>query len=86
VPDSCEARRLYRPQKRQPPRFGVSSPTLYAYVSRGLIRSQCVAGSRNSRYWKDIDPSQGPALLHEQQDQVGSSEETKGGSRNTSPC
>ena len=26
--------------------LGVSLPTLYAYVSRGLIRSEAVAGSR----------------------------------------
>jgi len=36
--------------------LGVSIPTLYAYVSRGLIRSQGVPGSRNRRYWKvDIE-------------------------------
>jgi citrate synthase len=36
--------------------LGVSTPTLYAYVSRGLIRSQAIPGSRSCRYWKvDID-------------------------------
>jgi citrate synthase len=31
-------------------RLGVQAQTLYAYVSRGLIRSERVAGSRSSRY------------------------------------
>jgi citrate synthase len=31
--------------------LGVSMATLYAYVSRGFIRSQPVPGSRNRRYW-----------------------------------
>jgi citrate synthase len=36
--------------------LGVSVPTLYAYVSRKLVRSERVDGSRSHRYWKaDID-------------------------------
>jgi len=36
--------------------LGVSVPTIYTYVSRGLIRSQKVQGSKASRYWRaDID-------------------------------
>jgi len=33
--------------------LGVSLPTLYAYVSRGMIRSEAVAGSRRKRYQAD---------------------------------
>jgi citrate synthase len=60
--------------------LGVSIPTLYAYVSRGLIRSQSIAGSRNRRYWKvDIERLKGRRILHEQgQWQPGSGEETRG--------
>ncbi|MES2898884.1 MAG: citrate synthase [Pseudomonadota bacterium] len=36
--------------------LGVSIPTLYAYVSRKMIRSEQIEGSRKRRYWKaDID-------------------------------
>jgi citrate synthase len=36
--------------------LGVSVTTIYTYVSRGLIRSQKVPGSKASRYWRtDID-------------------------------
>jgi citrate synthase len=31
-------------------RLGVQAQTLYAYVSRGLIRSERIPGSRSSRY------------------------------------
>jgi citrate synthase len=34
-------------------RLGVSAATLYAYVSRGLLRSEAVAGSRERRYRAD---------------------------------
>jgi len=50
-PDPFE-RRLYTTAKEAAAALGVSIPTLYAYVSRGFIRSQGVAGSRNRRYWK----------------------------------
>ena len=33
--------------------LGVSVTTVYAYVSRGLIRSQRVAGSKSRNYWRD---------------------------------
>lgn len=34
-------------------RLGVSAATLYAYVSRGLVRSEALAGSRERRYRAD---------------------------------
>ena len=34
-------------------RLGVSAATLYAYVSRGLLRSEAVDGSRERRYRAD---------------------------------
>src|SRR5207344_590095 len=34
-------------------RLGVSAPTLYAYVSRGLLRSEAVDGQRQRRYRAD---------------------------------
>ena len=37
-------------------RLGVKPQTLYAYVSRGLIRRERMPGSRTSRYWRrDVD-------------------------------
>jgi citrate synthase len=80
VPGSVRSEALYITAKEAAAALGVSIPTLYAYVSRGLIRSQGVAGSRNRRYWKvDIDRLRGRRVLHEHsQDQPGSSEETKG--------
>jgi citrate synthase len=33
--------------------LGVSVTTVYAYVSRGLIRSQRVTGSKSRNYWRD---------------------------------
>jgi len=35
--------------------LGVSKPTLYAYVSRGLVRSEAVGGSRRSRRYRRDD-------------------------------
>ncbi|MDI3379942.1 citrate/2-methylcitrate synthase [Xenophilus aerolatus] len=36
--------------------LGVAIPTLYAYVSRGLIRSERVPGSKSRKYWRsDIE-------------------------------
>ena len=35
--------------------LGVSLPTLYAYVSRGLVRSEAVGGSRRSRRYRGED-------------------------------
>jgi citrate synthase len=79
VPGLVRGEALYTTAKEAAAALGVSIPTLYAYVSRGLIRSQGVAGSRNRRYWKvDIDRLKGRRVLHEQQDQPGSAEETKG--------
>ena len=34
-------------------RLGVSAATLYAYVSRGLLRSEALDGSRERRYRAD---------------------------------
>src|SRR5260370_17203684 len=48
--------RLWISAKQAAGALGVSVPTLYAYVSRKLIRSRSVQGSRRRRYWKaDID-------------------------------
>jgi citrate synthase len=71
---------LYTTAKEAAAALGVSIPTLYAYVSRGLIRSQGVAGSRNRRYWKvDIERLKGRRILHEpSQGQPGAGEETRG--------
>jgi citrate synthase len=80
VPGLVRSETLYTTAKEAAAALGVSIPTLYAYVSRGLIRSQGVAGSRNRRYWKvDIERLKGRRVLHEpSQDQPGSSEETRG--------
>ncbi|MDB5976694.1 MAG: binding domain protein excisionase family [Nevskia sp.] len=52
--------RLYVTAKQAASALGVSLPTLYAYVSRKLIRSQMVQGTRKRRYWKaDIDRLKG---------------------------
>src|SRR5882757_190652 len=52
--------RLYVTAKQAASALGVSLPTLYAYVSRKLIRSQTVQGTRKRRYWKaDIDRLKG---------------------------
>ena len=56
VPVPRHGESLYISAKEAAAELGVSIPTLYAYVSRGFIRSQGVAGSRNRRYWKvDIE-------------------------------
>lgn len=71
---------LYTTAKEAAAALGVSIPTLYAYVSRGLIRSQGIAGSRNRRYWKvDIERLKGRRAADEpSQGQPGTGEETKG--------
>src|SRR5437763_12826185 len=38
--------------------LGISLPTLYAYVSRGLIRSEAAAGSRRDRRYRREDVDQ----------------------------
>jgi citrate synthase len=80
VPRPVRGEALYTTAKEAAAALGVSIPTLYAYVSRGLIRSQGVAGSRNRRYWKvDIERLKGRRMLHEHsQGQPGSGEETRG--------
>jgi citrate synthase len=51
---------LWMSAKQASAALGVSVPTLYAYVSRKLVRSQNVQGSRRRRYWKgDIDRLRG---------------------------
>src|ERR1700741_4034545 len=58
---------LYITAKEAAAELGVSIPTLYAYVSRGFIRSQGVPGSRNRRYWKvDIERLKGRRVSEEQ--------------------
>jgi citrate synthase len=47
---------LYLTAQEAADELAISLPTLYAYVSRNLIRSQTVRGTRRRRYWKaDID-------------------------------
>jgi citrate synthase len=56
MPGAVRGENLYITAKEAAGALGVSIPTLYAYVSRGLIRSQGVPGSRSRRYWKvDIE-------------------------------
>src|SRR5882672_7678566 len=80
VPGPARSEGLYISAKEAAAALGVSIPTLYAYVSRGLIRSQGVAGSRNRRYWKvDIERLKGRRILHDSsQGQPGTGEEAKG--------
>ncbi len=35
--------------------LGITLPTLYAYVSRGLVRSEAVGGSKRSRRYRADD-------------------------------
>jgi citrate synthase len=52
--------RLWITAKQAAAALGVSLPTLYAYVSRKVIRSRSVHGTRRRRYWKaDIDRLRG---------------------------
>src|SRR5258707_844397 len=44
---------LYMTAEEAAEALGVSVTTVYAYVSRGLIRSQRVAGSKSRNYWRD---------------------------------
>jgi predicted site-specific integrase-resolvase len=39
-------------------RLGVKPDTLYAYVSRGLIRSRATLGSKERRPLRPLDPQQ----------------------------
>jgi citrate synthase len=80
VPGPVRSEALYITAKEAAIALGVSIPTLYAYVSRGLIRSQGIAGSRNRRYWKvDIERLKGRRIQHEHsQAQPGAGEEIKG--------
>ena len=67
VPVPTHGEGLYISAKEAAAELGVSIPTLYAYVSRGFIRSQGVAGSRNRRYWKvDIERLKGRRFSEEQ--------------------
>jgi citrate synthase len=77
VPGPVRGEALYTTAKEAAAALGVSIPTLYAYVSRGFIRSQGVPGSRNRRYWKvDIERLKGRRIPDEQQPAAG--EETRG--------
>jgi citrate synthase len=59
--------RLWITAKQAAAALGVSLPTLYAYVSRKLIRSRSVQGTRRRRYWKaDIDRVRGEQRANEQ--------------------
>jgi citrate synthase len=80
VPGPVSSEALYTTAKEAAGALGVSIPTLYAYVSRGLIRSQGVPGSRNRRYWKvDIERLKGRRIPDEQQERPPvAAEETKG--------
>src|SRR5437868_3949265 len=80
VPGPVRSEGLYSTAKEAAGALGVSIPTLYAYVSRGLIWSRGVPGSRNRRYWKvDIERLKGRRILDEHSEgQPGSGEETKG--------
>jgi citrate synthase len=81
VPGLKRSEALYTTAKEAAAALGVSIPTLYAYVSRGLIRSQGIAGSRNRRYWKvDIERLQGRRVLqeHSQGPGPGPAEELRG--------
>src|SRR6267154_4282549 len=67
VPGPVGSEALYTTAKEAAGALGVSVPTLYAYVSRGLIRSQGMPGSRNRRYWKvDIERLKGRGVAEEQ--------------------
>jgi citrate synthase len=80
VPEPVPSEALYTTAKEAAAALGVSIPTLYAYVSRGFIRSQGVAGSRNRRYWKvDIERLKGRRIPDEHgQEPPASGEETRG--------
>src|SRR5882762_5861287 len=71
---------LYATAKDAAGALNVSIATLYAYVSRGLIRSQGVPGSRNRRYWRvDIERLKGKRIPDDQREAAaGSGEETRG--------
>jgi citrate synthase len=71
---------LYTTAKEAATALNVSIATLYAYVSRGLIRSQGVPGSRNRRYWRvDIERLKGKRIPDDQREAAaGSGEETRG--------
>jgi citrate synthase len=80
VPGPMRSETLYITAKEAAAALGVSIPTLYAYVSRKLIRSQGVAGSRNRRYWKvDIERLKGRRVPQDHgQDQPAPAAQTRG--------
>jgi citrate synthase len=70
---------LYITAKQAAAALNVSIPTLYAYVSRGFIRSQGIAGSRSRRYWKvDIDRLKDRRVLRDAEHRPAASEGGKG--------
>jgi citrate synthase len=74
VPAPTHGEGLYITAKEAAAELGVSIPTLYAYVSRGFIRSQGVPGSRNRRYWKvDIERLKGRRFSEEQHEGTAAS-------------
>lgn len=74
VPAPAHGEGLYITAKEAAAELGVSIPTLYAYVSRGFIRSQGVPGSRNRRYWKvDIERLKGRRFSEEQHEGTAAS-------------
>src|SRR6202030_2262223 len=80
VPGPVRSEGLYTSATEAAGALGVSIPTLYAYVSRGFIRSQGVAGSRNRRYWKvDIERLKGRRIPDEHgREPPAAGEETRG--------
>ena len=48
-------KRLYLSAREAAEELGVSRPTLYAYVSRGMVRSEAVGGSRRNRRYHAED-------------------------------
>ncbi len=48
-------KRLYLGAREAAEELGVSRPTLYAYVSRGMVRSEAVGGSRRNRRYHAED-------------------------------
>jgi len=60
VDEIVSAADLYLTAEKAARLLDVSVPTLYAYVSRKLIRSERIEGSRARKYWKaDIDRLRG---------------------------
>jgi citrate synthase len=75
IPAPARGEDLYVTAKDAAVALGVSLPTLYAYVSRGFIRSQGVPGSRNRRYWKvDIERLKGRRVPDDQHEAPAASD------------